>query len=321
MRRLPNSHVDKTNDLCENSKNERSIYRKINQGIMTSETSVSTKETWDLIIQPHRSWWDLRLGDLWRYRDLIRLLIWRDFVAAYKQTVLGPLWYVINPVLSSVIFTVIFGNVAKLSTDGLPPFLFYMTGNTLWMYFSMCLTSTANTFTANAGVFGKVYFPRLAVPVSVVISNLISFSLRFALFLAFLLYFYLSGSNIHLTWWALSLPLLLLMMAGLGLGFGIIVSSLTTKYRDLQQLVVFGAQLWMYATPIIYPLSTVPENWRWLLLANPLTPLVEVFRLGFLGVSSVNPMSLLYSFAFMIFTLLIGVLIFNRVESTFMDTV
>ncbi len=279
------------------------------------------EENWTMVIRPQRAWWDLRLGDLWRYRDLIRLLIWRDFVAQYKQTILGPLWYVINPILSSVIFTVIFGNVAKLSTDGLPPFLFYTAGTTLWLYFSMCLTSTANTFTANAGIFGKVYFPRLAIPVSTVVSNLISFALRFAVFLGFLLYFYFSGAEVRLTWWAAFLPALLAIMAGLGLGFGIIVSSLTTKYRDLQQLVVFGVQLLMYATPVIYPLSTVPETWRWFLLANPLTPLVEVFRLGFFGVSSVEPLSVLYSFAFMCVTLLIGVLIFNHVENTFMDTV
>jgi lipopolysaccharide transport system permease protein len=278
-------------------------------------------ENWTLVIRPQRAWWDLRLGELWRYRDLIRLMVWRDFVSHYKQTILGPLWYLINPIISSLIFTVIFGNVAKLPTDGLPPFLFYMAGNTLWMYFATCFTSTANTFTANAAIFGKVYFPRLSVPVSVVISNLISFTLRFAIFAAFLLYFYLAGSEIRPNLWMLSLPLLLFIMAGLGLGFGIIISSLTTKYRDLQQLVVFGVQLMMYATPVIYPLSTVPQEWQWLLLANPLTALVEVFRLGFLGTSSVNPLSILYSLAFMTVVLLIGVLIFKRVENTFMDTV
>lgn len=291
----------------------------MNAQITTPDNGV--EENWTMVIRPQRAWWDLRLGDLWRYRDLVQLLVRRDFVAQYKQTILGPLWYIINPILSSVIFTVIFGNIAKLSTEGLPPFLFYTSGTTLWLYFSMCLTSTANTFTANAGIFGKVYFPRLAIPVSNVISNLISFALRFAMFLGFLLYFYLSGSEVRLTWWAAFLPALLAIMAGLGLGFGIIVSSLTTKYRDLQQLVVFGVQLLMYATPVIYPLSTVPETWRWLLLANPVTPLVEVFRLGFLGVSSVEPIFLLYSFAFMLVTLLIGVFVFNRVENTFVDTV
>jgi len=251
-----------------------------------------------MIIRPQRAWWDLRLGELWRYRDLVRLLVWRDFVAQYKQTVLGPLWYLINPILSSIIFTIIFGNVAKLSTDGLPPFLFYTAGNTLWMYFSMCLTSTANTFTANAAVFGKVYFPRLSIPVSVVISNLISFVLRLVMFLAFLLYFYLAGSDVAQMCGRFPC-LCFCSLWPAGLGFGIIISSLTTKYRDLQQLVGFGVQLMMYATPVIYPLSTVPDNWKWLLLVNPVTPVIEVFRLGFLGVSSVNPLLLIYSFIFM----------------------
>jgi lipopolysaccharide transport system permease protein len=289
---------------------------------MNAQNVINPKEeNWTMVIRPQRTWWDLQLGELWRYRDLVRLLVWRDFVAQYKQTILGPLWYLINPILSSIIFTIVFGNVAKLSTDGLPPFIFYTAGNTLWMYFSMCLTNTANTFTANAAIFGKVYFPRLSIPVSVVISNLISFVLRFVMFLAFLLYFYLKGSDVRPNGWVLSLPLLLFIMAGLGLGFGIIISSLTTKYRDLQQLLGFGVQLMMYATPIIYPLSTVPDNWKWLLLANPVTPVIEVFRLGFLGVSGMNPLFLVYSFIFMVVVLVIGIFIFNHVENTFMDTV
>jgi lipopolysaccharide transport system permease protein len=282
-------------------------------------TSISTE--WDLIIRPQRAWWDLRLGELWRYRDLIRLMIWRDFVANYKQTILGPLWYLIQPVVTTIIFTVIFSRVANLSTDSLPPFLFYMAGNTLWGYFSACLTGTSNTFTSNAGIFGKVYFPRLSVPVSVVISNLISFAIRFGLFIVFLLYFVFSGSSAHPNGWVLILPVLLLIMAGLGLGLGIIVSSLTTKYRDLQQLVAFGTQLLMYASPVIYPLSTVSGAWKWLILANPLTAVIEVFRLGFLGISAVEPVYLLYSAGFALVTLLIGILIFNHVENTFMDTV
>jgi lipopolysaccharide transport system permease protein len=280
-----------------------------------------TNQNWTMIIRPQRAWWDLRLGELWHYRDLIRLLVWRDFVAQYKQTVLGPLWHVISPLLSTLVFTVIFGRVAKLSTDGLPPFLFYMAGTTLWTYFAACFTSTANTFTANAGIFGKVYFPRLSVPLSVVISNLISFALRFAVFVAFLVYFSLQGADIHPNLWMLFLPVLLLIMAGLGLGFGIIISSITTKYRDFQNLIALGVQLMMYATPVIYPFSMVPESWEGLLLLNPLTPLVEVFRLGFLGTSSINPVYILYSFAFMVVVLIVGVLVFNRVESTFMDTV
>jgi lipopolysaccharide transport system permease protein len=279
------------------------------------------EENWTTVIHPQRVWWDLRLGDLWRYRDLIRLLVWRDFVSVYKQTVLGPLWYLVQPILSTIIFTMIFSGVAKLPTDGLPPFLFYLAGNTIWGYFSSCLTSTSNTFTANAAIFGKVYFPRLAIPISVVISNLISFGIRFGMFVVFLIYFMLSGSDLHPNLWILLLPVLLLLMAGMGLGIGIIVSSMTTKYRDLQQLVAFGVTLLMYASPVIYPLSAVPEKWRWLLIANPITPVIEMFRMSFLGMSSMMPLSLLYSAGFALVVMLIGVLMFNRVENTFMDTV
>jgi lipopolysaccharide transport system permease protein len=280
-----------------------------------------SEENWTTVIRPQRAWWDLRLGDLWRYRDLIWLLVWRDFVAVYKQTILGPVWYLIQPIISTIIFTVIFSGVAKLPTDGLPPFLFYLAGNTIWGYFSSCLTSTSNTFTANAGIFGKVYFPRLSIPISVVISNLISFGIRFGMFVVFLIYFLLSGSDLHPNLWILFLPVLLMLMAGMGLGLGIIVSSLTTKYRDLQQLLGFGVTLLMYASPIIYPLSTVPASWRWLLLANPVTPVIEMFRKAFLGTSSVEPITLFYSAGFTVVVLLIGILIFNRVENTFMDTV
>ncbi len=288
---------------------------------MASNKVMNPNEQWDLIIRPQRAWWDLHLDELWRYRDLIRLLVWRDFVAYYKQTILGPLWYILQPIITTVVFTVIFGNIAKLSTDGLPPFLFYMAGNTVWSYFSACLISTSNTFTANAGIFGKVYFPRLSMPVSVVISNLISFAIRLIIFLLFGAYFMLAGADIHPNGWILILPLLALIMALMGLGFGIIISSLTTKYRDLQQLVGFGVQLLMYATPVIYPFSTIQGNWRWLILANPMTPIVEIFRLAFLGVSAIDPVSLLYSAVFTAVVFLAGALIFNHVETTFMDTV
>jgi len=288
---------------------------------MASRDIVASQNEWDLIIRPQHAWWNLHLDELWRYRDLIRLFVWRDFVAAYKQTILGPLWYVIPPIVSSVVFTVIFGNIAHLPTDGLPAFLFYMAGNTVWGYFSGCREHLQHTFTANAGIFGKVYFPRLSIPVSVVISNLISFAIRFVLLLLFVAYFMLAGADIHPNWWILSLPLLLLIMALMGLGFGIIISSLTTKYRDLQQLVGFGVQLLMYATPVIYPLSTIQGGWRWLILANPMTPIVEVFRLAFLGVSAIEPAYLLYSAAFTVVVFLAGALIFNHVETTFMDTV
>lgn len=288
---------------------------------MLSNDKKNIDEGWDLIIRPQRAWWDLRLDDLWRYRDLIRLFVWRDFVAYYKQTVLGPLWYLIQPIMTTLVFTVVFGNIAKLSTDGLPPFLFYMAGNTIWSYFSACLINTSNTFTANAGIFGKVYFPRLSVPVSIIISNLISFAIRLIMFLLFLGFFLLTGANIHPNWWILSLPLLVLIMALMGLGLGIIISSLTTKYRDLQQLVGFGATLLMYATPVIFPLSTLQGVWRIVIMANPMTPIVEVFRLGFLGVSALDPIWLLYSAGFAMIVFLAGALIFNHVENTFMDTV
>lgn len=288
----------------------------------TTKTRIEDDHSyWTQTISPQRNWLDLRLGELWRYRDLIWLFVWRDFVAYYKQTILGPLWYLIQPVLTTGVFTVIFGNIAKLSTDGLPTFLFYLAGNTVWNYFSACFTSTSNTFVSNSAIFGKVYFPRLIIPVSVIISNLISFAIRFGLFLVFLMYFKVTGVAIHPNLWTLSLPILILLMAALGLGLGIIVSSLTTKYRDLQQLVGFGVQLLMYATPVIYPLSSVQGGWRWLLLANPMTPIVEAFRLAFLGVGTVEPLHLVYSAVCTMLIFIIGVLIFNHVETTFMDTV
>lgn len=281
----------------------------------------STNEEWTLILRPQRSWLDLRLGELWQYRDLILLFVWRDFVAYYKQTILGPLWYLIQPILTTVVFTVIFGNIAQLSTDGLPPFLFYLAGNTVWGYFATCVQNTANTFTGNASIFGKVYFPRLTIPISVVLSNMISLAIRFVVFLAFFAYYLFIGAEIYPNWWILSLPLLVLLMAGIGLGVGIIVSSLTTKYRDLQQLVSFGVQLLMYATPVIYPISSLQKEWQWVLLINPMTPIIEMFRYAFLGVSSLAPIYILYSAVFMVVILIVGSLIFNRVESTFMDTV
>lgn len=280
-----------------------------------------TNENWDMIIQPQRSWFDVRLGELWKARDLIMLFVWRDFVSVYKQTILGPLWYLIQPVLTTLTFTIFFGRIAKLSTDGLPQFLFYMSGTVIWGYFASCLTKTSSTFTANAGLFGKVYFPRLAVPISILISNLITFALQFLLFLGFLVYFMATGSSVYPNAGMLLLPVLLLIMAGLGLGFGIIVSALTTRYRDLSFLVTFGVQLLMYATPIIYPLSSIPERFRFLISANPMTPIIEAFRYAFLGTGSISAMNLLYSFSVMLFALALGILLFNRIEATFMDTV
>jgi lipopolysaccharide transport system permease protein len=291
---------------------------------MKSEVRNMTQpdEQWDMIIQPQRNLLDLRLGELWRYRDLVLLFVRRDFVAVYKQTILGPLWYLIQPLLTTITFTVIFGNIASLPTDGLPQFLFYMSGTVVWSYFASCLTKTSETFVSNANLFGKVYFPRMAVPVSILISNLITFAIQFALFLVFLLIFFLRGTAVQLNWlWIALSPLLMVMMAGLGLGLGVIISSLTTKYRDLRFLVQFGVQLLMYATPVIYPVSSIPERFQWIILANPMTPIVEAFRYAFLGAGTVNSGSLLYSFGFMLMVVFLGSVIFNRVEQTFMDTV
>jgi lipopolysaccharide transport system permease protein len=275
-----------------------------------------------MIIEPQRSLLDLRLGELWKYRDLVMLFVRRDFVSVYKQTILGPLWYLIQPLLTTLTFTVIFGNIAKLPTDGLPQFLFYMSGTVVWSYFASCLTKTADTFVGNASLFGKVYFPRMAVPVSILISNLISFFIQFALFVIFMLYFIMSGTSIDVNWlWILLLPLLLFMMAGLGMGLGILISSLTTKYRDLRFLVTFGVSLLMYATPVIYPVSSVPVRFQWIILANPMTSILEAFRYAFLGAGTADVIHLLYSFAFMLVVLIIGTVVFNRVEQTFMDTV
>jgi lipopolysaccharide transport system permease protein len=286
-----------------------------------TSTSSDSNEQWTMVIGPRRSWLDLRLGELWRARDMIQLFVRRDFVAGYTQTILGPLWYLIQPLLTTIMFTVIFGRIVRVSTDGLPPFLFYMAGTVIWSYFAACLTRTSNTFATNAGLFGKVYFSRLAVPVSILISNLISFAIQFVLFLGCLLYFWLSGAAVQPRTAILLLPLLLFVMAGLGLGLGIIVSSLTTRYRDLQNLVAFGTQLLMYATPVIYPVSAVPARYRPVIQANPMTPILETFRQAFLGSGTVSLGGLLYSLIFMTVLLAVGLMLFNRVEQTFMDTV
>ena len=288
---------------------------------MPPNPNMTEQDSWDLIITPRKKWYDLQLREVWHYRDLITLFVRRDFVSRYKQTILGPLWFLIQPLLTSLVFTVIFGNIAQLPTDGLPQMLFYMSGTVLWSYFSSCLTGTSTTFIGNAHLFGKVYFPRLVMPISIVISNLITFAIQLVFFLAFFLYFYLRGSSVFLTAWALALPLLIFLMAGLGLGFGIIISSLTTKYRDLQHLVGFGVSLWMYGTPVIYPVSSIPEKWRWVADLNPVTPIIETFRKGFLGAGDASWPRLAYSFGFMLVVLMLGVIIFNRVEKTFIDTV
>ena len=276
---------------------------------------------WSLIIKPKKKLFDINLKELWDYRDLITLFVRRDFVSKFKQTILGPLWFLIQPLLTTLMFVVVFGNIAGLSTDGLPKILFYFSGLVGWNYFSQSLTATSNVFVSNAGIFGKVYFPRLSLPISIVISNLIQFVIQFIFLLVFIIYFAFKGVPIHLNMYLLLLPVLVLMLAGLSLGFGIIISSLTTKYRDLTYLVAFGVQLFMYVTPVIYPLSSLSGSYKSLIELNPLTSIIEAFRCIMLGSGSLDFGGLMYSALFMIASLILGVLIFNKVEQSFMDTV
>lgn len=276
------------------------------------------------IIIPKKNLFDINLKEIWQYKDLLFLFVRRDFVATYKQTVLGPLWFIIQPIFTTLMFTLIFGKLASIPTDGLPPILFYMCGITCWNYFSESLSKTSNTFTSNANIFGKVYFPRLIVPISIIISNMVKFIIQGIIFLLFFYYYYLIGANINPNITIAVLPLLLLLMAGLGLGFGILISSLTTKYRDFQFLVVFGVQLFMYATPVVYPLSLAKEklgSYSWIAFANPMSSIVEAMKYAFLGQGQFSWYHLLYSFIFMIILLATGVIIFNKVEQNFMDTV
>ena len=274
-----------------------------------------------LRIKPQKSLLDLNLKELWTYRDLIVLFVRRDFVSLYKQTILGPLWFIIQPLISTVMFTIVFANVAKISTAGLPPIIFYLSGTIAWNYFSNTLLKTSDTFTQNASIFGKVYFPRLTVPISIVISNIIQFIIQFILLLVIMLIYSFRGFNFNIDFTILLIPIMLLILAGMGLGFGIIISSLTTKYRDLKQLVSFGVQLWMYITPVILPLSAVEGKYRVFFLANPITGIVETFRTILLGIGQINYNYLAYSAGFMFVLLAIGVVLFNRIERNFMDYV
>ena len=289
----------------------------------------ATDQDWTTVIKPKERLLSVDLGELWRYRDLCGLFVKRNITTQYKQTVLGPLWYVIQPMITVVMYMVVFGGIAKIPTDGLPQPLFYLSGICLWQYFSDCLNKTSSTFTANAGIFGKVYFPRLIVPLSNVISNLLRFGIQFGFFiLVYVIYAIIGDSGAHLNWYALLFPVLVLMMAGLALGFGILISSMTTKYRDLQVLFSFIVQLWMYATPIVYPLSQT-KSMYWmglpvhkLMCLNPVTPVIETFKYGFLGAGEfVGWRWLIYSFVFMSVLLGLGVVVFNKVQKSFMDTV
>lgn len=272
-------------------------------------------------ISPQQSLLDIPWKDIWRYRDLLMMFVRRDFVSQFKQTILGPTWFFIQPILTTLVFMVVFNQIAGIETDGMPAMLFYLSGLVGWNYFADCLNKTSNTFIGNANIFGKVYFPRIVVPLSVVISNLLRFGVQFALFIAVWLYFLVTGHDINVSWYILLVPVAIVNIGLIGLGMGMIVSALTTKYRDLTFLISFGVQLMMYGTPVIYPYSSVEGKLRLIVQANPLTPLIESFRLGFVGKGTFEWELWVYSLVFMIVILGFGIIIFNKVEKDFMDTV
>lgn len=276
---------------------------------------------WTEEITPKTSLLDLNLKEVWHYRDLMFMFVKRDFVTFYKQTILGPLWFFVQPLLTTIMYVIVFGNIAKISTDGLPMMVFYLCGITFWNYFSECFTKTASVFKDNASIFGKVYFPRLVMPLSIVVSNLIKLSIQFLLFIVILLWYKFQGANVHPNMYILLTPYLIVLMAIIALGAGMIISSLTTKYKDLIFLITFGIQLLMYATPVIYPLSTLPAKYAFIIKANPLSAVIETLRFAFTGSGTFSWMHLGYSSVFAFVLLAIGAIIFNKVEKTFMDTV
>lgn len=294
------------------------------------EKSIEQEEKWDIVIKPKDKLLAVDFKELWRYRDLCMLFVKRNIITRYKQTILGPIWFIIQPALTVIMYMVVFGGIAGIPTDGVPRPLFYLAGTCTWSYFATCLTSTSNTFVSNAGIFGKVYFPRLVMPIATVMSNLLTLAIQFGFFIVvYIFYFFFDPScTAHLTWYALLLPLIILMLAGLALGFGTIVSSMTTKYRDLQVLFSFLVSLWMYATPIVYPLSQTGSKFfmgvpvHTFMCLNPVTPVIETFKYGFLGAGEfVGWRWLIYSFVFMCILLAFGIVIFNKVQKSFMDTV
>ena len=279
-------------------------------------------EEWDLIVKPKSSWFEFNFKEIWRYRDLLFMFVKRDIVSIYKQTILGPLWFFIQPILTALTFTIIFGNIANLSTDDKPKFLFYLAGTTCWNYFADCLNSTSGTFINNASIFGKVYFPRLISPLSVVISSVLKFLIQFMLFIAVFVLMYFNDANLQPNKLMLFIPFLVLLMGIMGLGLGIIVSSFTTKYRDLRFLISFGIQLFMYITPVILPLSQFKGLMKKVVMANPMTPIIETFKAAFLGVPKDYAINgLFYTTIFTVVIFCLAILIFNKVEKSFMDTV
>lgn len=292
---------------------------------MEKDNKLKKEQTHQMIvIEPKNSLFRLDLKEVWQYRDLLVMYIKRDIVTFYKQTILGPLWFLIQPLFTTLMFMFVFGGIAGISTDGLPQPLFYMAGLLCWNYFAECLNRCSDTFNANQNVFGKVYFPRLVVPLSVVVSGMVKMGIQFGLFLLIYLYYVIKGDSFHINAYAFLFPLLVLMLAGLGLGFGLLISSLTTKYRDLRFLITFGVQLWMYATPVIYPLSVMQQSHRqymWLIVANPLTSIIETFKFGFLGEGTFSWWYLGYSFLFTLVIMIWGMVTFNKVQRSFMDVI
>ena len=272
-------------------------------------------------INSKQSVFSLNLHEVWEYRDLLLMLMKRDFITFYKQTILGPLWFIVQPLLTTLIYVVLFGNIAKLSTDGMPQVLFYLSGITIWNYFSESLTKTSTVFTSNAGMFGKVYFPRLIMPLSIVASALMKFAVQFGIFIVVLLYYVTFTDTVHPNWWILLTPVLILLMAMFALGMGMIFSSMTTKYKDLTFLLAFGTQLFMYVTPVVYPISALPEKFKFLAYFNPLSSIFECFRYAYLGAGSFDLMSLMISAVVIMILHVVGTVIFNKVEKSFMDTV
>ncbi len=279
------------------------------------------KRDWDLIIEGSSSLFDLKIRDIWNYRDLLAMFVKRDFISFYKQTVLGPVWFFIQPLFTTIIYTFIFGSLAGISTDGLPQPLFYLAGITAWNYFADCFTKTSTVFKDNTLIFGKVYFPRIILPLSIITSNLIRFGVQMILFLLAILYYYLNGALFAPTWALVLFPVLVIMMALLGLGAGLIITAMTTKYRDLAFLVTFGVQLLMYTTTVIYPLSAAPERFKSLIQMNPMTGIIEAFRYGILGKGEFTLFSLGYSAFITIALLVAGIIVFNKTEKSFVDTI
>lgn len=284
-------------------------------------TEKEYQENWTNVIESKNNLFSLNLKEVWHYKDLVYMLVRRDFVTSFKQTILGPLWFFINPIFTTIMYVIVFGNIANISTDGAPQIPFYLSGVILWNYFSSCLNSTSNVFRGNATIFGKVYFPRLVMPLAIVTSNLMQFGVQFCLFIVFLLYYLIVDKNVHPSAWILITPILIVLMAGFAMGTGMIFSAMTTKYKDLSMLLSFGVSLYMYVTPVVYPVSAIPEKYRWIADLNPLTGIFECFKYAYLGVGDFNIGMLTYSVAFIFIILLTGTLIFNKVEKSFMDTV